>query len=73
MPFISVEILEGRTREQRSEFAESVTQAAVKSLGAQRDQVRIRFIELHPDDLARGGVLISDNTAARTTTSGENS
>jgi 4-oxalocrotonate tautomerase len=60
MPFVSVEILEGRTREQRRAFAEAVTEAAVKSLGAQREKVRVRFIELHPDDLARGGVLVSD-------------
>lgn len=60
MPFISVEILEGRTTEQRREFAEKVTEAAITSLGAQREKVRIRFIEMRPDDLARGGVLVSD-------------
>ena len=74
MPFISVEILEGRTREQRREFAEAVTEAAIKSLGAQRERVRIRFIDLHPDDLARGGVLMSDEApASRPTNSEENS
>jgi 4-oxalocrotonate tautomerase len=64
VPFISVEILEGRTREQRRDFAEAVTEAAIKSLGAQRERVRIRFIDLHPDDLARGGVLVSDEGQA---------
>ena len=64
MPFIKVEILEGRTKEQRAAFAAEVTEAAIKCLGAQRERVRIRFIEMKPDDLARGGYLVSDERAS---------
>lgn len=64
MPFIKVEILEGRTKEQRADFAAQVTRAAVDCLGAQPERVRIRFIEMSPDDLARGGYLVSDERAS---------
>lgn len=64
MPFINVEILEGRTRDQRAAFAAAVTEAAVEHLDAKTDRVRIRFSEMSPDDLARGGYLVSDDRAS---------
>jgi len=60
MPFITVEILKGRTLDQRREFARRVTEAAVETLNAKPASVRITFRELDPTELARGGTLVVD-------------
>ncbi|GAA3304680.1 tautomerase family protein [Dactylosporangium vinaceum] len=60
MPNITVELLSGRTLDQRREFAEAVTAAAVQILNAKRPSVRIRFDEIEKTDVANGGVLESD-------------
>ncbi|MFI5915921.1 tautomerase family protein [Dactylosporangium sp. NPDC051541] len=60
MPNITVELLSGRTLDQRREFAEAVTAAAVQILNAKRPSVRILFLEIEKSDVANGGVLESD-------------
>lgn len=60
MPFISVEILKGRTLDQRRDFARRVTAAAVEALGSPADKVRIVFREIDPTEFSRAGVLASD-------------
>jgi 4-oxalocrotonate tautomerase len=60
MPNITVELLSGRTLDQRREFAEAVTSAAVEILKARREAVRIRFDEIEKTDVANGGTLESD-------------
>jgi 4-oxalocrotonate tautomerase len=64
MPFITVEILKGRTLDQRREFARRVTEVAVDTLNTTPDKVRIVFRELDPTDLARDGRLTSDGPGA---------
>ncbi|KQZ84964.1 4-oxalocrotonate tautomerase [Microbacterium sp. Root166] len=61
MPNIRVELLAGRTIEQRRQFAESVTDAAVGALGARREDVRILFEEISADRVANGGTLASED------------
>ena len=63
MPNITVELLSGRTLDQRREFAEAVTRAAVEILNARRPAVRIRFDEIEKSDVANGGTLESDREA----------
>ncbi|MEV4411490.1 tautomerase family protein [Catellatospora sp. NPDC049609] len=60
MPNITVELLRGRTLDQRREFAEAVTAQAVALLGANRQDVRILFVEIGDDLVAKGGVLAVD-------------
>lgn len=60
MPNITVELLAGRTLDQRREFAQAVTDAAVDILKARRQDVRIRFDEIEKTDVANGGVLKAD-------------
>jgi 4-oxalocrotonate tautomerase len=60
MPNITVELLSGRTMDQRREFVEAVTEAAVAILKAKRASVRIRFDEIEKSDVANGGVLESE-------------
>jgi 4-oxalocrotonate tautomerase len=60
MPNITVELLSGRTLDQRREFAQAVTDAAVDILKARRQDVRILFQEIEKTDVANGGVLKAD-------------
>ena len=61
MPSITVQLLRGRTVEQKRAFAVAVTGAAVEALGARPGDVRIAFEHIEPDDVANGGVLASDD------------
>ena len=61
MPNITVQLLKGRTTEQRRDFAAQVTDTAVEVLGARRQDVRIVFEEITPDIVANGGVLASED------------
>ncbi|WP_214403427.1 tautomerase family protein [Pseudonocardia lacus] len=61
MPNITVELLRGRTLDQRRAFVQAVTDSAVELLGARRQDVRIVFTEITPDVVANGGVLASED------------
>ncbi len=61
MPNITVELLRGRTIDQRREFAQAVTASAVDILGARPQDVRIVFSEVSAQDVANGGVLASED------------
>ena len=61
MPNITVELLRGRTIEQRRAFAQAVADSAVDILGARRQDVRMVFSEITADTVANGGVLASED------------
>jgi len=61
VPQITVELLPGKTIEERRRFAELVTEAATASFGSPPDSVRIRFVEVEYSDVARAGRLLSDS------------
>ena len=61
MPNITVELLRGRTIDQRRAFAEAVADNAVEMLGARRQDVRMVFSEITADTVANGGVLASED------------
>jgi len=61
MPNITVELLRGRSVEQRRAFAQAVADSAVEILGARRQDVRMVFSEITPDIVANGGVLASED------------
>ena len=60
MPNITVELLSGRTMDQRREFVAAVTDAAVDILKAKRASVRILLVEIEKSEVANGGVFESD-------------
>jgi 4-oxalocrotonate tautomerase len=62
MPNVTVEILSGRTMDQRRKFVEVVTDAVVDILVARRENVRICFVEQEKNQIAKGGVLVADET-----------
>ena len=63
MPNITVELLRGRSIDQRRQFVEAVTAQAVEMLNARRQDVRIVFAEIGGEDVANGGVLASDDAS----------
>ncbi|GAA1027205.1 hypothetical protein GCM10009557_07660 [Virgisporangium ochraceum] len=63
MPNITVELLAGRSLEQRKAFARAVADSAVEILGARLQDVRMVFTEITADDVANGGVLASEDAS----------
>lgn len=70
MPSITVQLLRGRTIDQKRAFAVAVTDAAVENLGARPGDVRIAFEHIEPDDVANGGVLAADDASRSAVLSG---
>lgn len=60
MPVIQVQILEGRTAEQKRAFVKAVTDATVASLGCKPESVHVIIQDVRKDDWATGGRLWSD-------------
>ena len=52
MPTIRVDLLEGRTVEQKRAFAEAVTEVVVKTLGGSADTVDVIFTDIAKHDWA---------------------
>jgi 4-oxalocrotonate tautomerase len=60
MPFIHVRLFEGRSTEQKREFAKSVTNEAVRILKCTPESVDIVFDDVKKSDWAHQGKLASD-------------
>ncbi len=60
MPILQVEILEGRSVEQKRAMAEKVTQAVCETLVCPPEAVTIIIREIKPEHLAKGGKLSLD-------------
>lgn len=60
MPLITVQLFEGRSVEQKREFAKALTEASVRVLGIDPGAVDVVFSDVKRSDWATGGVLWSD-------------
>jgi len=60
MPTIRVEMLEGRTPEQKQAFVTALTEATVKTLGTSPEAVDVVLFEIKKTNWASGGVFWSD-------------
>ncbi|HZE91911.1 MAG TPA: 4-oxalocrotonate tautomerase [Rhizobacter sp.] len=60
MPTIRVELFEGRSVEQKRQYAQALTEATVRVLGGSPEAVEVLFFELARHDWATGGKLWSD-------------
>lgn len=60
MPNITIDILEGRSIEQKREMVKRVTDAIVDTMKCQREAVQIIIHEITPDQIANGGQLRCD-------------
>jgi len=57
MPFITIQMYEGRTAEQKAELAEKITDVVVEVAKTPRDHVWIRFEDAKKSDWSIAGQL----------------
>ena len=57
MPIVHIELLEGRTAEQKEALVKDVTEAIVKNTGAQIENVHIVISDMKKGDYAVGGKM----------------
>jgi 4-oxalocrotonate tautomerase len=62
MPTLRVEMMEGRTPEQKRELVKALTEAVVKTLGTKPEAVDVLLYDIKRSDWATGGVLWSEKT-----------
>ena len=60
MPIIRVEMWSGRTKEQKADLAEALTDAMVRIGKTSADHTIVIFQEINKDDWAEGGKLASE-------------
>ena len=60
MPTIRVELIEGRTPQQKKELAQAFTEACAKTLGSKPESVDVLFFDIPRHDWATGGVPWSE-------------
>jgi 4-oxalocrotonate tautomerase len=60
MPTIRVELMEGRTPEQKKNLVQALTQAVVDTLGSKPEQVDVLLYDIKRSDWATGGQLWSE-------------
>ena len=58
MPIVTVEWLEGRTRQQKAQLADAVTQAFAEIAKVSKDQVWVVFRDVKRSDWAMNGKLL---------------
>ncbi|MDD5015634.1 MAG: 2-hydroxymuconate tautomerase family protein [Atribacterota bacterium] len=61
MPILQVEILKGRTVEQKREMVRKVTDAITKTLNCPKEAVSIIIREMEWENYAKAGVLKGDS------------
>jgi 4-oxalocrotonate tautomerase len=59
MPYVQINLLEGRSEEQIEKLVEAITDAIVKIFGVPKEVVWIEFNEMRKNRFAQGGVLRS--------------
>lgn len=64
MPTIRVELMTGRTVEQKRALAAALTEATVRTLGGSPASVDVVFFDIERHDWATGGELWLDKMAA---------
>lgn len=62
MPTLRVELMEGRTVEQKKALVQALTQAVVDTLGSRPEAVDVLLFDIKRQDWATGGVLWSEKS-----------
>jgi len=60
MPMIHVEMIEGRTKEQRQTLAKELTDGTCRALGCKPEAVQIILTDIKKENWAEAGKLFSD-------------
>jgi len=63
MPYVKIELLKGRSVEQKARIAQAVTDALVEHGGASASSVFVVFDDVERHDWAVGGTLLSEKAA----------
>ncbi len=61
MPIVRIELLEGRSPEQKKTLIRQVSEAVTTSLGVRPEQVRVLLYELPADHWAVGGTTLAEH------------
>lgn len=60
MPVVKIEMLEGRTKQQKVRLVQAVTLALAEIANAKPESVTVVFSEYSKENWAQGGKLLSD-------------
>jgi 4-oxalocrotonate tautomerase len=63
MPYVKIDLLKGRTEEQKADIARVVTDALVQYGNAKAESVFVVFSDYEKQDWAVGGTLVSQKKA----------
>ena len=55
MPFVHIELIEGRTEEQLTKMVEEVTEAVSRTVGAPKENIHVIINEMQKGKYAQGG------------------
>ncbi len=55
MPFVHIELKEGRSEEQLTKMVEEVTEAVSRTVGAPKENIHVIINEMQKDRYAQGG------------------
>ena len=60
MPLLHVELVEGRTNEQKKQLGEAITKATVDIVKVPAEAVKVIFVDMKKDEFMEGGILRSE-------------
>lgn len=60
MPMIHVELVEGRTFEQKKALGEAITKATMDIAKVPKEAVKVIFVDMKATDFMEGGVMRSE-------------
>lgn len=60
MPIIHVELVEGRTLDQKRALGEAITKATMECVNVPKEAVKVIFVDMKADNYMEAGVLRSE-------------
>lgn len=60
MPIVQIELLEGRTYEQKKAMVEKITEVLMETVGAKRESISIIIRDMGKENYAHAGQLASE-------------
>lgn len=66
MPYVNIQILEGSTRQQKSNLVRDVTDSLVRELGKKPEHIHVVIQEISEDNWGFAGLLTDDWKKQRT-------
>ena len=60
MPLIHVELVEGRTKEQKKQLGEAITKATVDIVKVPAEAVKVIFVDMKKDEFMEVGIFRSE-------------